>query len=208
MARRTKAIPTATDSPNTIKELSSTPFLRQFIDSQNILIEKMKLECVKDESKSFPDRTIKDWGSLSYWYADVMLDFNTYKVIESDGEVGMCYKQAQDFTYEYENLTYFEGYAVTENLPIPIFHAWCSDIKEKHVVDPTWYGQKEHLLPSGCIGIAFSNKFLAKYSLLSGTYGVLDTLWMHREVTHSYKMKDMLDMRWYSVDNTRNRAKL
>lgn len=155
-----------------------------------------------DRSKPFLDRTIRDWGCIHAWYADVMLPFHTYVQPPIKGVVRMCYKYANRLTAFDTELTYIEGYAVSTKVSIPLVHAWCSDIKNQHVIDPTWRGQETTGSPAGYIGIPFSHKFVAHVMHETKQYGVLDSLWMLKKTISDWTMKDVLDTRWYVVDNS------
>lgn len=48
-----------------------------------------------------------------------------------------CYYNCLELLREHPDLTYCEGYAQSEDLPLPLFHAWLVD-EDGLVVDPTW----------------------------------------------------------------------
>lgn len=153
-----------------------------------------------DTTKPFLDRTIIDYGGLPSWYSEVMIPFNTYVRPPIKGVVRMCYKYATYLTTFCPDVTYVEGYAVSSKTPIPLFHAWGSRVTDRHVIDPTWRGQKTVGTPAGYCGIPFSRKFKALVAVETGMYGILENLWMMKNTLSTLPMREILDTRWYDVD--------
>lgn len=48
-----------------------------------------------------------------------------------------CYYNCLELLREHRDLFYCEGYALTEDLPLPLAHAWLVN-KDREVIDPTW----------------------------------------------------------------------
>jgi hypothetical protein len=51
-------------------------------------------------------------------------------------EMNRCYYNAQNISFEYKNLRYFEGVAFYDCIGLPIDHAWC--VSDGKVIDITW----------------------------------------------------------------------
>ena len=63
-----------------------------------------------------------------------------YAPLPEDIERGLpknCYYNCLELLREHPELTYCEGYALTEDLPLPLAHAWLVD-SNGNVIDPTW----------------------------------------------------------------------
>lgn len=91
-----------------------------------------------------------------------------------------CYYNCFELLREHPDLTYCEGYAMSEDLPLPLFHAWLID-EDGNVIDPTWKSGDAYfgvpfntewfinLLVSrnreDCLAV-FESNYLEKYSLL------------------------------------------
>lgn len=58
---------------------------------------------------------------------------------ELKSEPSYCYYNCQQIIRKrkYKNLTYVEGYAIAQNVSIPINHAWLLD-GDGYAIDPTW----------------------------------------------------------------------
>lgn len=48
-----------------------------------------------------------------------------------------CYQNSFKLAQKHKHLTYVEGFAVPQNIPIPIFHAWLMT-PDGYAIDPTW----------------------------------------------------------------------
>lgn len=156
------------------------------------------------EGVPFPKRKIKDYGFVYNWYSDVMLQFDTYQESDEKGLLGRCYPQAYRLADGNPDLTYFEGYALTLELEIPIMHAWCVDFKTKRIIDPTWHSEND-CTPAGYIGVPLNRSFVDKCMLHTGQYGVLDSLCYMKKELIKLPHSKILDMRWYHIDKDGNR---
>jgi hypothetical protein len=79
-----------------------------------------------------------------------------------------CYKNAYELSQSDPDLTYVEGFATPDFMPLPIQHAWCAD-SDGNVIDNTWKSAG-----NSYIGVPFDNDFINKVALETETYGVLD----------------------------------
>jgi hypothetical protein len=101
---------------------------------------------------------------------------------ELRGEARMCFKNCLDLALAHpDQLTYVEGYAYA-SYPLPINHAWLITT-DGQVVDPTWERGSNYF------GIAFKNSELIKYLQITNTYGVIDSLWLHRELAEEIQSR-------------------
>ena len=64
-----------------------------------------------------------------------------------------CYWNSQQLAFKRKSLTYVEGYALAEDVPMAVAHAWLLT-PEGYAIDPTWES------PGICyLGIPFSTKW-------------------------------------------------
>ena len=78
-----------------------------------------------------------------------------------------CFKNAFLLCETYPELTYVEGFAISEIVGIPFHHAWAVDKKSK-VIDVTWEDGVEYF------GVPFNQDYIRDLMLTKGTYGVFD----------------------------------
>ena len=65
-----------------------------------------------------------------------------------------CYWNSQQLAFKRKSLTYVEGYALAEDVPMAVAHAWLLT-PEGHAIDPTWE------TPSICyLGVPFSTEWV------------------------------------------------
>lgn len=57
-----------------------------------------------------------------------------------NGQPRLCYKNCFNALSKYQNLTYCEGFAIDDELPLAVFHAWLVN-EAGEVIDPTWIGE-------------------------------------------------------------------
>jgi hypothetical protein len=91
------------------------------------------------------------------------------------GKLGFCYKEALHLALSDSIFIYCEGYASSEQLCIPLNHAWCVNRETREVYDPVWNTKKTR--GNAYNGIPFNVKFVTKVILHTEVYGVIDTLW-------------------------------
>lgn len=67
---------------------------------------------------------------------------------------GGCQANCQRLVLKKRSLTYVEGYAMAQNVSLPLHHAWLLDT-DGHVIDPTWD------TPGSCyLGIALATSWI------------------------------------------------
>ena len=65
-----------------------------------------------------------------------------------------CYWNSQQLAFKRKSLTYVEGYALAEDVPMAVAHAWVLT-PEGHAIDPTWES------PGICyLGVPFSTEWV------------------------------------------------
>jgi len=84
-------------------------------------------------------------------------------------EPKQCFGNAFNLVLANRDLTYVEGYGISNSVPIPIQHAWAVD-KSGNVVDPTWANPEER----SYFGIPFKFDFVRDTVIEKETYGVID----------------------------------
>lgn len=107
------------------------------------------------------------------------------------GKKRLCYNNATDLALSNIKYIYCEGYAVTEIINIPIYHAWTVD-ENNTVFDNTWD-------PCGTLyfGVKFNTNFLFKHLLKTKEYGILSEYmpseWCKNGIPNSilYKKKEL-----------------
>jgi hypothetical protein len=92
------------------------------------------------------------------------------------GKLGFCYKEAMHLALSDPIFIYCEGYASSEQICIPLMHAWCVNRETREVYDPVWNNKKTK--GNAYSGIPFNVKFVTEVILHTKLYGVLDSLWM------------------------------
>ena len=87
------------------------------------------------------------------------------------GVMRACYRNAGRLVMDDpERYVYVEGIAVvSEELPIPVAHAWVYDRQEEEALEVTWES-----LGSEYLGIPFKYDFLRGMVLARGVWGILD----------------------------------
>jgi hypothetical protein len=85
----------------------------------------------------------------------------------------LCFNNCFHAAYNYEELTYYEGYA-TSNFIMPVHHAWCVD-EQGRVVDFTWRAKQALHLEEEWeyFGIGFDVNLMLPWWLEKGTASVL-----------------------------------
>lgn len=91
------------------------------------------------------------------------------------GKLGYCYQAAFRLAESDPIFIYCEGYACSEQLSIPLQHAWCVNRETKEVYDPVWNTKK--VKGSAYCGLPFNLKFVIDVVLHNKQYGILDSLW-------------------------------
>lgn len=92
------------------------------------------------------------------------------------GEPKSCYQNCTSALWEYPKLSYCEGFAISDDLPIAISHAWLVDAKSQ-VIDPTW---NEDAPKSTYFGVVFTEDFVKEIATKTKHYGILDNHFVNR----------------------------
>jgi hypothetical protein len=92
------------------------------------------------------------------------------------GKLGFCYKTAYRLAESDSIFVYCEGYATSENLSIPLAHAWCVNRETREVYDPVWNTKKTR--GNAYCGLPMNLGFVREVILHNKQYGVLDSIWM------------------------------
>ena len=121
----------------------------------------------------------------------------------SRGPQKECYKNTFQLVMENPELTYVEGFAVPDNVPIPLAHAWAVDV-DGMVIDTTWPNPgKEY------VGVAMSWEFVAETAIRTEVYGVFD---MNRELytngfpSGAVDSPERASQKFYSEDQPRDES--
>lgn len=82
-----------------------------------------------------------------------------------------CFRNAALLTMERPSLyTYYEGYAMDNNIEFPFLHAWNVNIETNEVVDLTLRNPENYQY----LGIEFSEEIVARELVKNQVYGLLD----------------------------------
>ncbi len=93
-----------------------------------------------------------------------------------NGKPKSCFENCLKALLRYPQLSYCEGFAIGDDIPIAVSHAWLvNDAGE--VIDPTWVGKQF----KGCtyFGVAFNNDFVVEIAQNTRCYGILDNDYMN-----------------------------
>lgn len=99
------------------------------------------------------------------------------------GPLGYCYKTAYNIAAMDPDYVYCEGYATSKQLSIPLMHAWCVHRKTNEVYDGVW--NKRKTTGNAYCGIPLRLDFVTDCILNTKHYGVIDHLWMQRELLNT-----------------------
>lgn len=86
------------------------------------------------------------------------------------GELKSCYQNCFQALWNYPELSYCEGFAVSNEVLIPIAHAWLVN-DDSLVVDPT---RNEDFTDCTYFGVVFTKEFVRKTAIKTKYYGILD----------------------------------
>jgi hypothetical protein len=92
------------------------------------------------------------------------------------GEPKSCYQNCTSVLWKYPQLSYCEGFAISNEVSIPIAHAWLVDDKSQ-VADPTW---SETLTNCAYFGVVFTKEFVSEVVLKTKHYGILDDYYVNK----------------------------
>jgi hypothetical protein len=88
------------------------------------------------------------------------------------GEPKSCCQNCYQALYDFPELSYCEGFAMNNNIGIPIIHAWLVN-KNLEVIDPTWTGEKFQ----NCtyFGVVLTEDFVLEMTEKTERYGILES---------------------------------
>ena len=92
------------------------------------------------------------------------------------GKPKSCFENCLKALLRYPQLSYSEGFAIGDDIPIAVSHAWLvNDVGE--VIDPTWVGKQ--FKGNIYFGVAFNNDFVVEIAQKTRCYGILDNDYMN-----------------------------
>lgn len=92
------------------------------------------------------------------------------------GEPKSCYQNCTSALLRYPELSYCEGFAISNEVAFVIAHAWLVD-DNSQVIDPTW---NENYVDPTYFGVVFTREFVGKVALKTKQYGILDNYYVDR----------------------------
>lgn len=90
------------------------------------------------------------------------------------GQPKSCYQTCFQALWNYPELSYCEGFAISNEVPIPIAHAWLID-DNSQVIDPT---RNEDFTDCTYFGVVFTEKFVREVALKTKYYGILENYYV------------------------------
>ena len=92
------------------------------------------------------------------------------------GKSKACFENCLQALLGYPNFHYCEGFAIDDELPIAVSHAWLvNDAGE--VVEPTWIGKKHK--GSTYFAVVLNREFVFEIAQKTKCYGILDSDYMN-----------------------------
>ena len=93
------------------------------------------------------------------------------------GKPKSCFENCLQGLWNYPELHYCEGFAVTDNVSLAASHAWLLN-DNSEVVDPTWTGE----MFTGCtyFGVVFNTDFVVSFAAKTKRYGILENDYMNK----------------------------
>ncbi|MCP6761899.1 MAG: hypothetical protein NHB32_24830 [Fischerella sp. CENA71] len=88
------------------------------------------------------------------------------------GKIKSCFENCFQALLKYPNFHYCEGFAIDDELPLAVSHAWLIN-ETGEVIDPTWIG--EQYKNSTYFGVAFDQEFVFEFARKIKHYGILDS---------------------------------
>lgn len=96
----------------------------------------------------------------------------TVKPTPFKGRPKQCFQNCFEALWNYPELSYCEGFAIDDDLPIAISHAWLvNDALE--VIDPTLNDKTS--TGATYFGVIFSTEFVVEFATKTKHYGILDS---------------------------------
>jgi hypothetical protein len=93
------------------------------------------------------------------------------------GEPKQCFQNCYQALWERPELNYCEGFAIQDDIPIILSHAWLVN-DNMEVIDPTWV--EEMSVEVAYFGVVFTKKFVMETAAKTKCYGILDTDYSNR----------------------------
>lgn len=112
------------------------------------------------------------------------------------GKLGFCYREAFCLAERDPLFIYCEGLASSENLCIPLAHAWCVHRETQEVYDPVWNTKK--VKGNAYCGFPFNIEFVYRVMLETKCYGVLDSLFMCKRLFNT-PLSDIIHPDYHSI---------
>ncbi|ASW08638.1 hypothetical protein [Rhizobium sp. 11515TR] len=104
------------------------------------------------------------------------------------GTPKQCFVNATAIALSRDDAVYAEGYALCEDVPVPLHHAWVIN-RRGAVIETTW-----ELGPSHCyLGIPFKTDFVAQVLLEDGQCGLLDPPLMRRRASSPDQFRQIVE---------------
>lgn len=88
------------------------------------------------------------------------------------GELGNCFANALRLANSHRHLTYVEGYASSEFMPVQ--HAWCVDV-DGTVIDPTWDDPQDRVY----LGVEIDTDRAWEIVTKAKVFGIIGNDWMN-----------------------------
>jgi len=111
------------------------------------------------------------------------------------GEPKACYQNCFEVMLNRPDLHYCEGYAIDENLPLALIHAWLIN-NESEVIDPTWLDERKAVY----FGVVFNKEFVINMSTETKSYSILENDY---KLEHKIKMNgftsEMLNSKFHKL---------
>ncbi len=92
------------------------------------------------------------------------------------GEPKSCFENCYKALWDYQQLSYCEGFAIDDELDFTVSHAWLVN-DSLEVIDPTWIGNK--FKGSTYFGVVFNREFVMEMAEKTRSYGILDSDYMN-----------------------------
>lgn len=92
------------------------------------------------------------------------------------GKIKSCFENCFQALLKYPNFYYCEGFAIDDELPLAVSHAWLVN-DSLEVIDPTWTG--EQYKGSTYFGVVFDQEFVFEFARKIKHYGILDSDYMN-----------------------------
>ncbi|MCG5062215.1 MAG: hypothetical protein KA714_30675 [Limnoraphis sp. WC205] len=111
------------------------------------------------------------------------------------GEPKACYQNCYEIMLNRPDLYYCEGYAIDDNLPLAVLHAWLVNDKGE-VIEPTWLDERKAVY----FGVVFNKDFVINMSTETKSYSILENDYMF---DHKIKMNgftsEMLNNKFHKL---------